>query len=143
MKHAALEIFVGEWAVTAELPDDTSAPAVRSVFEWILDGAYLAQRTEVNILGVPDSLAIVAPGPAGYTQHYYNSRGVSRLYTMTFDGRVWTLTRDSADFSPLDFTQRFTGTFTPDHNRIDGAWEKAMPGADWTLDFALTYTRIT
>ena len=28
-----------------------------------------------------------------YTQHYYDSRGVVRLYAMTFAGGVWTLTR--------------------------------------------------
>jgi hypothetical protein len=86
--------------------------------------------------------AIVGTDPrtGGYTQHYYDSRGVARLYAMSFADGVWTLTRESPDFSPLDFRQRFTGTFSEDGNTITGAWEKS-PGGDWEHDFALTYRR--
>ena len=70
-----------------------------------------------------------------------DTRGVTRLYAMTFAGGVWTLTRESVDFSPLDFAQRFTGTFSADGDRIDGSWEKRMPGGAWELDFNLTYTK--
>ncbi|MEV0714873.1 hypothetical protein [Asanoa sp. NPDC050611] len=137
---------MGTWVVDARMPGvapAADAPVVRSVFEWILGGAYLAQRTSVPIPGVPDSLAIVATEPADgrYTQHYFDSRGVSRLYVMTFDGSVWTLTRRSADFSSFDFAQRFVGTFSAGGDRIEGRWEKAMPGSGWELDFELNYTR--
>ena len=58
-------------------------------------------------------------------------------------GSLWTLVRESADFSPLDFAQRYTGRFSADGNRIDGAWEIARADADWTLDFELNYVRLT
>lgn len=95
--------------------------------------------------GAPDGFAIVATDPDSgrYTQHYFDSRGVTRLYGMTFRDGVWTLLRESTDFSPLEFAQRFTGTFSGDGNHIEGAWEKALPGADWELDFGLRYTRVT
>jgi hypothetical protein len=54
---------------------------------------------------------------------------------------VWTLTRESPDFTPLDFRQRFIGTFSEDGNTISGAWEKNLNGAGWEHDFALTYRR--
>lgn len=133
-----LEIFVGEWTVEVGFP---GVPPARSVFEWILGGAYLAQRTEVPLPEVPDSLSLVAPADCGYTQHYFDSRGVSRLYAMTFDGGRWTLLREAADFTPLDFAQRFTGVFSADGDRIDGSWEKKDPGGDWSPDFELVYTR--
>ena len=60
---------------------------------------------------------------------------------MTFDGRVWTLSRDEADFSPLEFRQRFTGTFSDDGRTIEGTWEICHDGATWEKDFAITYTR--
>jgi hypothetical protein len=60
---------------------------------------------------------------------------------MSLADGVWTLTRESADFSPLAFRQRFTGTFSPDGNTISGAWEKCFNGAGWEHDFALTYRR--
>ncbi|WP_435118189.1 hypothetical protein [Amycolatopsis thermoflava] len=92
---------------------------------------------------VPDSLSLVGPADGGYTQHYFDSRGVSRLYAMTFDGARWTLRRETADFTPLDFAQRFTGVFSADSDRIDGAWEKRMPDGDWEPDFELVYTRVS
>jgi hypothetical protein len=144
-----LGVFVGEWIAAAEFAGDESGsdgstPTVRSRFEWALDGQFLLQHTEVPIPGAPDSLAIVAVDPrtGGYTQHYFDSRGVARLYAMSFAGRVWTLTREAPDFSPLDFRQRFTGTFSPDQNTIAGAWEMGVDGGDLRHDFALTYRRV-
>lgn len=151
---AALErlgVFVGEWVLAVRFPDGELAPYIasqegpqaRSRFEWALDGKFLLQRTEVPVPEVPDSLAIVGVDLAtgAYTQHYYDSRGVVRLYAMTFADGVWTLTREAPDFSPLDFRQRFTGTFSPDRNTISGAWEKRFGAAGWEHDFDLTYRR--
>ena len=148
---ARLGVFVGEWIVEASFPGGRPAPSgargegprARSRFEWALDGQFLLQRTEVPVPEVPDSLTIVSADPqtGAYTQHYYDSRGVVRLYAMTFADGVWTLTRESPDFSPLDFQQRFTGTFSQDGNIISGAWNKRLNGADWQHDFDLTYRR--
>jgi hypothetical protein len=77
-----------------------------------------------------------------YTQHYYDSRGVVRLYVMSLAEGVWTLSRESPDFTPLEFRQRFIGTFSEDQNTISGAWETGRNGASWEHDFALTYRRI-
>ena len=144
---ARLDVFVGDWSLEARFPGQEQAPSgvlVRSWFEWALDGQFLLQRTEVPVPAAPDSLAIVAADPrtGGYTQHYFDSRGVVRLYAMTFTDGVWTLIREAPDFSPLDFRQRFTGTFSADGNAITGAWEKtADGGGEWEHDFALIYRR--
>ena len=129
-------------ALRAE-PAQEDGPQARSRFEWTLGGRFLLQRTEVPATEVPDSLAIVSADPetGAYTQHYYDSRGVVRLYAMTFADGVWTLTRESPDFSPLDFRQRFTGTFGQDGNIICGAWQTRRTGAGWEHDFDLTYRR--
>ena len=148
---ARLGVFAGEWVVEARFPGQPppsnvtdEGAQVRSRFEWALDGQFLLQRTEVRVPGAPDSLTIVSVDPetGAYTQHYYDSRGVVRLYAMSLADGVWTLTRESPDFSPLDFRQRFTGTFSRDGNTISGAWEKCFDGADWEHDFALTYRRV-
>ena len=145
---ARLDAFVGEWAMEARFPDGHPAasgdiPQARSWFEWALGGQFLLQRTEVPVPEAPDSLSVVSVDPetGAYTQHYYDARGVVRLYAMTFAGRVWTLTRESADFSPLDFRQRFIGTFSDDGNTIAGAWETGQDGGGWEHDFALIYRR--
>jgi hypothetical protein len=149
---ARLDVLIGEWAMEARFPGDQPAPpgetgdgpVARCRFEWVLDGQFLLQRTEIGVPGPPDGLMIVGvdPGTGAYTQHYYDSRGVARLYAMSLAGGVWTLTRESPDFTPLDFGQRFTGTFSQDGNTISGAWEKRLHGADWEHDFTLIYHRV-
>ena len=136
-----LDVFTGDWFLEAGFSG--SQPDVRSRFEWTLDGQFLMQRTEVHVPEAPDSLTIVGADPetGAYTQHYYDSRGVARLYAMTLTDGVWTLTREAADFTPLDFGQRYTGTFSDDGNVITGAWEKSFDGGGWQHDFALNYRR--
>lgn len=148
---ARLDVFAGEWVMQARFPGGQPAPSgeagggplARSRFEWALDRQFLVQRTEIAIPEAPDSLAIVSADPqtGAYTQHYYDSRGVVRLYAMTLAAGVWTLTRESPDFTPLEFAQRFTGTFSEDGNTISGAWEKRLSGGDWEHDFDLIYRR--
>ncbi|WP_461071165.1 hypothetical protein [Streptomyces pseudoechinosporeus] len=138
-----LDVLVGEWEVEADFPG-LAAPAARSVFEWTLDGRFLVQRTEIPQTEVPDSMAIVAVDPetGAYTQHYFDSRGVVRVYAMTFAGGVWRLLRETPDFSPLPFRQRFTGQVGDDGNTIRGVWEKSYDSsAAWEKDFELTYRR--
>ena len=86
---------------------------------------------------------IIAPaaGGDGFTQHYFDSRGVVRLYAMTFDGRELVLERHEPDFSGLPFHQRFEGTLSADGDRMDGRWLKSSDGVAWEVDFPLTYVR--
>jgi len=135
-----LEKFIGVWSVKASFPD---SPTGRSVFEWALKDQYLIQRSDAPD-PIPQALAIVAVDSktGAYTQHYFDSRGVVRVYAMTFSRGAWTLTRNSRDFSPLDFHQRFKGRFTGGGNTIQGTWEKSPNGRKWTRDFDLTYTRV-
>ena len=147
---ARLDVFIGDWSMEARFPGQEAAPAgpaggvmARSRFEWALGGQFLLQHTKVPIPAAPDSLSIVSTDPrtGDYTQHYYDSRGVARLYRMSLTDGVWSLIREAADFSPLDFRQRFTGTFSADRNTITGAWEKSVDGGGWEHDFALIYHR--
>lgn len=135
-----LSDFVGGWEITADLP---GAEGVRGhvVFESM--GNLLVQRTTVPVPTVPDSCSIVVARDDGtYVQHYFDSRGVARLYRMSFDGRTWTLLRDEPDFSPLEFHQRYVGRFSDDRDAIEGEWQTSEDGRDWTRDFGLTYTRL-
>jgi hypothetical protein len=142
-RHPALQrldAFVGEWTMEASFP---GAPPGRSVFEWALGGQFLLQRSHAPD-PVPDGLMLVRydAGSDAYSQHYYDSRGVVRVYAMTFDGRNWTLRRDAPDFSPLPFSQRFTAKLSDGGDTIRGTWEKSDDGASWERDFDLAYTRV-
>ena len=122
--------FIGTWDIEA------FGGHGHSVFEWALGGRFLVQRSGADHPDAPDGLMLVAPKDDGtYTQHYFDSRGVVRIYAMTFDGTTWTLERDGEDFA-----QRYVGEFSGD--RIEGRWEIKQPGeADFRLDFELSYDR--
>jgi len=141
-----LEVFVGEWSLEASFPD---APPTdlrgQVVFEWLLGGQFLVERSTVPHPAAPDGFAVIGPDDEGdgYTQHYFDSRGVARLYAMTLSDGVWKLWRDSPDFTPLNFSQRFIASFSDDGNAIDGAWETSDDGSSWEHDFGFTYRRVT
>jgi hypothetical protein len=137
-----LSPFVGEWTVEVGFAPGMTVP---TVFEWILGGRFLAQRTDVPDPSAPDSMIVDGADDdgGGYTQHYFDSRGIARLYAMTFDGEVWTLRREKPDFTPLSFSQRFTGRFGDGGRTIRGAAENSHDGgATWELDFEITYTKV-
>jgi hypothetical protein len=137
---ARLAALAGEWAQEVDV---TGVPAGRTVFEPVLGGSFLLQRNEIPHPDFPDSILIIAAGPDGetYTQHYFDSRGVARIYKMTFGEGRWTLLRDAEDFAPLDFAQRFTGSFQ-DTSTITGAWEHSDDGVTWKRDFGLSFRKI-
>ena len=50
--------------------------------------------------------------------------------------------RTEADFSPLAFAQRFTGTLSDDGRAVDGRWEQSHDGGQtWEFDFGLRLER--
>jgi hypothetical protein len=70
------------------------------------------------------------------TQHYYDSRGVFRIYTVTIDETAWRTFRDAPGFS-----QRFTGTFADGGNTIVGLSQLCRDDVHWNDDLAITYRR--
>jgi hypothetical protein len=135
-----LDAFIGEWTIEASFE---GAPPGTVAFEWMPGGKFLVQRWEVPHPAAPDGLAVIGydEGRGTYLQHYFDSRGVARVYEMTLEDDTWTLSRTEADFGPLDFAQRWVGTFSDDGRTIEGAWEIAHDGTTWEKDFDLTYRK--
>ncbi len=149
-QNQRLEPLIGEWSLAMVMPgQQTPEPptdlGARATFEWMGDKAFVLERWTVLIPEAPNGLAIIGwdEGRGTFVQHYFDERGVARVYEMSFDDGVWRLERTKADFSPFDFSQRFTGTFTGDRGRIDGTWEIAHDHKTWEKDFDLIYTRIS
>jgi hypothetical protein len=141
-----LDAFIGEWSMEAKFPGAPPADTRgRVVFEWMPGRQFLAERWEVAHPDAPDGIAIIGVDHdgKGYLQHYFDSRGVARVYEMSLGDGVWKLWRTSPDFTPLEFSQRFTGTFRDDGKTIDGRWEISHDGSTWELDFELTYAKET
>ena len=139
----ALETFVGEWEIETSFDLDPSLGPARTTFEWARDGKFLLQRADAPD-PIPDLFAVIGTDPetGAYTQHYFDSRGVVRVYEMELTDETWTLQRTKPDFTALrPFPQRYLGTFEDGGRRIAGRWEKA-PEGDWELDFKLSYVRL-
>ena len=142
-----LDALVGEWATEATFEAGffgPGSPAVsgggRTTFEWF-DGRYfLIQRARGEDPSVPAGIMVIGAGeePGAFDQHYFDSRGVHRVYRMTQDDGTWTLWRAAPAFH-----QRYTGTFSEDGTRITGAWEKSEDGSAWEHDFDLSYRKIS
>ncbi len=138
--------FLGEWSMEAIAPwAEPGNDAARMTFEWMPGGPFLIQRWEVPIEAAPDGLAVIGwdEGRGTYLQHYFDSRGVARVYEMTFEDGVWTLERSKPDFSDFDFSQRFTARFSEDGKTIEGTWEMAEDHETYETDFGVIYRKVS
>jgi hypothetical protein len=132
-----LSVLAGDWQTEATLPGQT----VRGLttFEWLPGRFFLLQRFSGGDSQAPSGLAIIGAGANGtFTQRYFDSRGVQRVYEMSLRENVWYLWRDAPGF-----WQRYAGTLDPGGATITGAWEYSKDGLTWTHDFDFSYQRIS
>jgi len=141
-----LDVLTGEWEMEARFEAGYFSPGSpaaaerggRTTFEWLQGRYFLTQRVVVNHPAAPSGISIIGAGaePGTFAQHYYDSRGVERVYQMSLDGGVWRLWREAPGF-----WQRYTGVISDDGERITGAWEASPDGQEWRHDFGLTYIK--
>ena len=140
----ALQPLIGEWTAEGRhvaLPNAVIRGA--SVFEWWGDRVFLIHRSVLDHPDFPDSISVIgATQPdGGLAQHYFDTRGVHRLFDMTFANGVWTLDRKAS--GPKDFDQRMKATFSADGNTITAEWEaRDSETHEMRPDFAVTYRRV-
>jgi hypothetical protein len=142
------EPLVGEWHGEGEIPID---PPMRISADAKVErlGEFLVFSSKGEPADVPDTLAIIGGAPHGQPQpmHYYDSRGVERLYLTTVEGSTWTIWRAPGEdwngpHGP-GFNQRFIGEISADGRMITGRWERGTgdAGDAWELDFPIDYVR--
>lgn len=146
-RHPALDAFgalAGEWEMTAEFPGMEPVGGAKATFEWMDGGMLLVQRWQVPIPEAPDGIAVYGydEGRGSVLQHYFDTRGVIRLYEAAIEDGRWTLERTTEDFSPLDFGQRFNGTIVADGATIEGTWQIAHDNDTFEKDFDITYRKL-
>jgi hypothetical protein len=130
-----LEALIGEWDV--EVPQFAGQRG-RATLEWLEDGAFLRFHTDAPD-PAPAATLIISRDESSetYTVLHYDSRGVSRVYQMSFDGGVWKIWRQAPGL-----WQRFAGTLSDDGESIRAAWEKSPDGSGWEHDFDLIYRKV-
>jgi hypothetical protein len=142
-QNSALEPFsvlVGEWSTTGTHP---YVPGKvfhgRTTFECIEGGAFLIMRSEIDEPEIPSGIAIFGSDNATgeYFMLYFDERDISRKYDVSFEKKVVTWERNSAEFS-----QRMVLTIADDGNTIISKGEMSKKGGAWEPDLKLTYTRV-
>lgn len=139
----ALVDLGGEWTMelsnAAFLPSPSDKANGHVAFEWLEHGAVLAMRMGGKPPKAPDAIWLIGRDESMPVYHvlYFDSRGVSRVYQMSFSGGIWKMWRDAPGFS-----QRFEGTISRDGNTISAKWEKSDDGIKWEHDFDVKYTRV-
>jgi hypothetical protein len=130
-----LDALAGEW--TTEMTHPAFAGTVvrgHVVAEWLEGGRFLIHRARTDHPDFPDQISIVGAFDDALQMHYYDSRGVHRIYAANADEREWRLWRDDPHMA-----QRFTGAVAAD--RIDGLWQASRDGGDWEDDLRIVYER--
>jgi hypothetical protein len=142
------EPLIGEWRVEGEIPIE---PPMKVSGQAKIErlGKFIVFRSESEPVEVPDSISIIGGAPDGEPQpmHYFDSRGVKRMFLMALDGSTWKIWRaPGEDWNGPDgpgFNQRFIGNISADGKTIQARWERGMgdAGDDWELDFPISYHR--
>ena len=121
----ALDVLVGEWSLEATHPayPSTVVPG-RATFEWLEGRQFLIQRARSDHPDFPDSISVigVAADSEQLSAHYFDSRGVQRIYGMSMSDGVMRMWRDEPGFS-----QRFTGSFSDQRSTL--YWSSAACGS--------------
>ena len=142
------EPLIGRWHGEGTIPiDPPMAISVDATVEPL--GKFIVFRSVGRPAEVPDNVSIIGGAPEGEPQpmHYFDERGVKRLYLTAIEGSTWTIwTAPGEDWNGPDgpgFNQRFIGEISADGLTIQGRWERGLgeAGDQWELDFPLTYVR--
>jgi hypothetical protein len=70
--------------------------------------------------------------------HYFDSRGVFRVFDTSLEKSEWRWWRNAPGFS-----QRFTGMISADDNTITGRSQLCQDDTHWADDLQITYRRRT
>lgn len=149
-----LDRLVGTWTTEATHPLLPGVVVHGTVtVEWLEGERFLIHRARTDHPDFPDSISIIglidrdridktagddanAEGEPRLTMHYFDSRGVFRLFQASIDDRAWQYWRNAPGFS-----QRFTGTFTEGGNVIAGMTQLCEDDVQWKDDLQITYRR--
>ena len=132
-----LAVLAGAWTIEGRhplLPD--AAISGRATFEWLDGGRFLIARSHYDHPEIPDAVTVTGVVDDRLSMHYFDSRGVHRLYRVSASPGEWRFWRDDPDLA-----QRFVGTFSDDGRTITGRGSMARDGGDWEDDLQLTYRR--
>jgi len=137
--HALGDRLVGTWTTEATHPAFPGAVVAGSGrFEWLEGERFLIHRSHYDHPDIPDAISIFGD-TGGLHMHYFDSRGVHRVYALTVGADGWTLLMDRAGDAP--FAQRMTHTLAPGDATIAGKGQLSYDDTSWEDDLEIIYLR--
>jgi hypothetical protein len=132
--------FIGRWETKGAHPM-LPGESIRgtSTFEWLDGQQFVIWRSHFDHPEIPDAITLVGVTDGQLSMHYFDSRGVYRVYSSSLDQTTWRYWRDAP---PPDLSQRFIGTFGDDGNMITGRGQLSKDGHTWEDDLDLNYQRV-
>lgn len=129
--------LLGEWSIEGTHPGlPGTVVHGHAVFEWLADQRLLIQRSHYDHPDIPDALAVTGILDGTPTMHYFDPRGVHRVFQVEITAGTWRYRNETPGFA-----QRFTGTLSPDGDAIVGHGELSRDGVTWHDDLDITFRR--
>jgi hypothetical protein len=130
--------LVGTWAIEATHPGLPGAVVSgQATFEWLEDQRFLIQRSHYDHPEIPDAIAVTGIIDGKPSMHYFDPRGVHRVFAVEITQHTWRFWNDAPGFS-----QRVTHTLSNDDKTINGQAELSVDdGISWEPDLTITYRR--
>lgn len=129
----SLDRLLGTWEFTMRHAAMLEPIAGQQRYERVLEEAFTMLRCTYDHPEFPNAIAMLDES----TCHYFDVRGVTRIFDLEIGDSGWTMIRRDADF-----WQRSAATFLgPD--AMDGTGENSYDGgATWQHDFSISYARV-
>ena len=118
-----------------------------SEIEWLEGERFLIYRSSYDHPDIPDSISIIGDTD-GLRMHYFDARGVHRIFKVTVTGEEWEMTMDrhssAGSFASPDapFSQRITYTFEDEDRTMSGKAMLSYDNVKWDDDLEITYRRM-
>lgn len=129
----SLDRLLGTWTMTMRHVAKAEPVVGTHRYERILDDAFVLLHSTCEHPEFPDALAVLDES----TCHYFDVRGVTRLFDLTVDDEGWSMIRRDPDFWQRSAV-RFVGA-----DAMAGTGENSFDGgATWQHDYEVSYARV-
>ncbi|HVY19622.1 MAG TPA: hypothetical protein VHA70_06030 [Bauldia sp.] len=132
--------LIGDWATESThrlLPGTKLVGHV--TFGWISGERFVIWKADNDDPRIPSSLSVVGimEGDEHLSQQYFDSRGVHRIYRVTFDGTTLVTERKAPGFN-----QRLHALLSHDGSMLAGVSQLDANGSGYVDDLSFTYRRL-
>jgi hypothetical protein len=108
--------------------------------QWLEGERFLVFRAHNDHPDFPDSISIIGDTD-GLRWHYFDSRGVHRVYEFNVTDDGWEFARNVAARDASGFSQRLTVTFEDGDETMAGRSKISHDNETWQDDLEITYRR--